>query len=273
MANDCVEHRKARLVAKGFHQQYGLDYSETFSPVLRPAIVHFVLSLAVRAGWSMRQLDMQSAFLHGDLTVAVFMVQPPGFIHPNYPNHVCKLRKAIYGLKQAPRAWFSKLSSKLLELDFVASHANSSLFTYICASLRIYFLVYVDDIVITGSNPSAIISLIATLRLSFPMKDLGQLHYFLGVEVHHSNSGILLSQHKYIEDLLKKTNMHSSKPLSILMATTGSLTALDGALFEYPTLYRSVVGSLQYLSFTRSDLAFAVNRVYQYKQTPRVPHW
>lgn len=199
-------------------------------------------------------------------------MQPPGFVHLEYPTHVCKLQKALYWLKQAPRAWFSKLSSRLLELGFTASQANSPLFTFIHPSLTINFLVYVDDIVIIGSNTTAIQTLISTLSSSFPFKDLGCLHYFLGVEVTYLTYGLLLSQCKYIGDLLKKTNMTLAKPVQTPMATIGSLFSQDGASFKDPTLYSSVVSSLQYLSFTQPDLSFAVNRVCQYMHSPCVPH-
>lgn len=170
LANGDVERRKARLVAKGFHQQHGLDYQETFGPVVKPSTVRLVISLAVQFGWTLHQLDIQNAFLHGDLVEDVFMAQPAGFVHLDYPLHVCKFQKALYGLKQAPRAWFSKLSSRLLELGFTASRADSSLFTYRRGALCIFFLVYVDDIVITGSCTAAIHSLISTLGTSFPVK-------------------------------------------------------------------------------------------------------
>ncbi|KAB1212300.1 Retrovirus-related Pol polyprotein from transposon TNT 1-94 [Morella rubra] len=272
-ADGSVEQRKVLFVTKGFHQQQGLDYQETFSPVVKPSTVWLIISLAVQVGWPLHQLDVQNAFLHEDLSDDVFMAQPSGFIHPDYPSHVCKLQKALYGLKQAPLSWFSKLSSRLLELGFSASHADSSLFTYIRPSLTMYFLVYVDDIVITGSNPQAIQTLISTLSSSFPIKDLGRLHYFLGVEVTHLRSGLLLSQRNYISDLLKKTNMLLAKPVHTPMATIGTLFVHFGEAFEDPSLHYSVLGSLQYLSFTRPDLSFAMNRVCQYMHSLRVPHW
>ena len=109
---------KARLVAKGFLQQYGLDYGETFSPVVKPATVRIVLALVVQNRWSLKQLDVSNAFLHGVLQEEVFMSQPQGYVDPDHLNYVCKLHKAIYGLKQAPRAWFGSFTSELFHLGF-----------------------------------------------------------------------------------------------------------------------------------------------------------
>jgi hypothetical protein len=109
---------KDRLVAKGFKQRYGIDYGDTFSPVVKTATIRFVLSLAVSQGWSLRQLDVSNAFLHGHLEEDVYMKQPPGYEDRNFPGYVCKLDKALYGLKQAPRAWYSTLSTKLQMLGF-----------------------------------------------------------------------------------------------------------------------------------------------------------
>jgi len=139
-ADGQIDRYKARLVVKGFKQRYGIDYEDTFSPVVKIATVRLVLSLAVTRGWCLRQLDVQNAFLHGVLEEEVYMKQPPGFENPRYPSFVCKLKKAIYGLKQAPRAWYSRLSSKLISLGFVSSKSDTSLFIYRKGSVEIYML-------------------------------------------------------------------------------------------------------------------------------------
>jgi len=232
--------------------------------VVKPTTIRTVLSLAFLAGWSLKQIDIHIAFLHGFLSDDVYMVQPPGFLHPSFPNHVCKLQKAIYGLKQAPRAWFSRLSNKLIHIGFVGSKVDTSLFIYRTKTVTIYLLIYVDDIIITASDSAAITELLKLLSVDFAVKELGDLHYFLGVEVNKVEAG-LLSQRRYILDLLKKTKMHEAKPISSPIASSSSLSAFSGDPMEDPTQYRIIVGSLQYLSLTGPDLGFAVNRVYQFR--------
>jgi hypothetical protein len=272
-ANGTIERYKARLVAKGFHQQPGVDYGETYSPVIKPTTVRTVLALAISAGWPIRQIDVNNAFLHGTISENVFMQQPPGFSHPQFPQHLCKLDKALYGLKQAPRAWFSRLSSRLIELGFHASKSDTSLFIFKSSGLTIFILIYVDDIIITSSKPSAIDDLITSLTHDFGIKDLGTLNLFLGIEVVGLSGGVLLSQQRFILDILKRTKMVDAKPVSSPMSSTTSLSAFDGVTFEDPMLYRSTVGALQYLCVTRPDIAFTVNKLSQFMHNPSITHW
>lgn len=191
--NGSIARLKARLVAKGFHQRPGIDYCETFSPVLKHATLRLVLSLAISQNWSLRQLDVNNAFLQGHLHENVFMSQPSGFANPEFPTHVCKLNKAIYSLRQASRAWYDELKSYLISLKFKPTISDSSLFLLKTSSSIILVLVYIDDIIVTGSSPAHISTFISHISTKFSLKDLGQLSYFLRIEFIPHTRGVLLS--------------------------------------------------------------------------------
>jgi hypothetical protein len=185
-----IDRYKARLVAKGFDQESGVDFTETFSPVVKTSTIRVILALAVQFNWSIRQLDVSNAFLHGHLLEEVYIVDS------QFPSHVCRLHKSLYGLKQALRAWFTRLSQTLLELGFVSSTVDSSLFVFHEGSVHLYFLIYVDDILFTGTSPSHITSVIAKLQQVFKLKDLGNLSFFLGIQAVRSSQSLHLRQAK-----------------------------------------------------------------------------
>jgi histone deacetylase 1/2 len=220
-------------------------------------------------------VDVSNAFLHGFLSEDVYMQQPPGFEDAQYPTHVCKLQRAIYGLKQSPRAWYARLSARLLQLGFVPSRADTSLFIFNQAGVQVFMLVYVDDIVIAGSTPAAVEGLVRSLSNTFPIKDLGTLEYFLGLEASYNSGGMTLMQRKYALDLLHRVNMENCKSTSTPLVTTERLARDTGALLgtDDSFRYRSVVGSLQYLTLTRPDISFAVNKVCQFLSQPTEVHW
>ncbi|CAM8971397.1 unnamed protein product [Rhodiola kirilowii] len=267
-----VERYKARLVAKGFHQQYGIEYGETYSPVVKPATIRTVLCLAVSRNWPLRQLDVKNAFLHGFLQEDVYMSQPPGFIDPSRPTHVCKLLKSIYGLKQAPRIWFERMSHFLLAVGFRLSKADSSLFIYRHGGHTIFFLLYVDDIVVTADSEDLLLRFINMLSNGFDIKDLGPLHYFLGLQVISQADGLHINQLKYAHDILAKYDLLQSQPVSTPMTTKSPLNSTDGTLLDNPTIFREMIGSLQYLTITRPDIAYSVNFISQFMSQPRTPH-
>jgi histone deacetylase 1/2 len=262
-------------VARGFTQQHGIDYGDTFSPVVKPATVRLVLSLAISRGWCLHQVDVSNAFLHGFLSEDVYMQQPPGFEDARYPSYVCKLQRSIYGLKQSPRAWYARLSQRLHELGFVSSKADTSLFIFSRDGVQIYMLVYVDDIVIAGSTPEVVDRLVRSLMDTFPIKDLGKLDYFLGLEASYNSGGMMLTQRKYALDLLHRVNMENCKSTSTPLSTSESLSRVSGTMLgsEDSFRYRSVVGGLQYLTLTRPDISFAVNKVCQFLSQPTDVHW
>jgi hypothetical protein len=220
-------------------------------------------------------LDVQNAFLHGILEEEVYMRQPPGFVDPARPQHLCRLVKALYGLKQAPRAWHARLGAALRAHGFVPSTANTSLFILQRPQLTMYLLVYVDDIILVSSSVAATDRLIVALGSEFALKDLGKLHYFLGLEVTYPGDGLALSQQKYSQDLLRRAGMLDCKAAITPMSSTEILSVDGGTLLsaDDATEYRRIVGGLQYLTITRPDVSYAVNRVCQYLHAPRDTHW
>ena len=209
----------------------------------------------------------------GTLTDEVYMEQPQGFVDADRPHHVCRLREAIYGLKQAPRAWYIELKTFLIGSGFCNSASDTSLFILKKGQSVVYILVYVDDILVTGNDSALVTQTLNALASRFSVKDDEELHYFLGIEAHRGTAGLHLSQKRYILDLLDRTKMMGSKPVATPMATSPKLSLHTGIRLSDPAEYRSVVGSLQYLAFTRPDISFSVNRLSQFMHSPAMDHW
>ena len=211
-------------------------------------------------------MDVKNAFLNGDLSEEVYMQPSPNLSVES--NKVCHLRRALYGLKQAPRAWFSKFSSTIFCLGYMANHYDSALFLYRTDKGTILLLLYMDDMIITGDNLSGIQELKDFLSQQFEMKDLGHLSYFLGLEITHSIDGLYISQAKYASELLSRARVTNSKTVDTPVEFNAHLTPLRGKPLSNPSLYRRLVGSLVYLTVTRPDIFYAVHQVSQYLFTP-----
>jgi len=244
---------KARWVVHGCSQQAGVDYGETFSPVIKPATIRTVLSLAVSEDWPIHQVDVKNAFLHGTLTETILAQQPSGFVDPPYPKHVCRLNKSLYGLKQAPRTWFLRFTNFLFTMGFHASKSDPSLFIQNTAGRIAYLLLYVDDIILTANSMALLTSIINSLCCEFSMSDLGPLQHFLGINVTRTADGMFLSQDQYATDILEHAKMVNCNPSNTPIDTKQKPSAQTGKPVLDATEYRSLAGALQYLTLTRPD--------------------
>nr|XP_020167236.1 uncharacterized mitochondrial protein AtMg00810-like [Aegilops tauschii subsp. strangulata] len=239
-----LERYKDRWVVRGFRQRAGMDFTDTFAPDVKPGTIRVVLQLAVSRAWPVHQLDVSNAFLHGHLVERVFCEQPTSFIDAEHPDFVCLLSRSLYGLKQAPQG-----------VD--------------TADL----LLYVDDIILTAFAPDLLQRLTARLRNEFALKDLGPLHYFLGIEVVRRTDVFFLHQQKYAHELLERAGMLNCKSAPTPVDMKAKVSALEGSLASDGAFYHSIVGALQYLTLTRPDLQYAVQQVCLHMHAPRDSHW
>jgi hypothetical protein len=256
-ADGTFDRYKARWILQGFTQRPGVNYDKTFSPVVKPATVRTVLTTAVSHNWPIQQLDVKNVFLHGTFTETVYCCQPTGFADPAHPDLVCHLRKSLYGLKQAPRAWYSQFASYLIKLGFIEAKSDTSLFIFRCGSDTVYLLLYVDDIISTASSTELLRRTIFALQREFAMKDLGPLHHFLGITDERRPDGLFLHQCTYTLDTVKRAIMADCNPCTTPVDLQAKLTDDSGPVANTSQFW-SIVGALQYLTFTWSDIAYVV---------------
>ncbi|XP_055800342.1 uncharacterized mitochondrial protein AtMg00810-like [Solanum dulcamara] len=272
ITNGSFEHYKARLIGNRNTKQQDIDCDETFSLVVKPSTIRAVLRISLSKSWPIHQMDVKNAFLHGRLSETVYMHQLMGFHSKQFPDYVFLLKKSLYGLKQAHRAWYQRFADFVATIGFSHSKSDHSLFVYKNGSAIAYILLYVDDIILTASFDHLRKHIMALLSSEFAMKDLGHLSFFLGIVVTHNTHGIFLSQTQYATKIIERARMSNCSPCPTLVDTKSKLSATADTMYDDPTKYRSLAGALQYLTFTRPDILYAVQQVCLHMHAPTNEH-
>ncbi|GJV32254.1 retrovirus-related pol polyprotein from transposon TNT 1-94 [Tanacetum coccineum] len=270
-AENIVVRNKSRLVAKGYRQEEGIDFEESFAHVARLEAVRMFIAYATHKNITIFQMDVKTAFLNGPLKEKVYVSQPKGFIDPEFPNHVYRLKKSIICLKQAPCAWYDKLSSFLIEHGFTKGIVDPTLFTRRHGKDILLVQVYVDDIIFGSTNLYFSKCFANLMKNNFEMSMMGELKFFLGLQVHQSSRGIFISQSQYAIELLKKHGLDEC----VFISTPMAIERLDADLQGTPTdqtTYCRMIGGLMYLTASRPDIAFTTFICARYQARPTVKH-
>ncbi|GJT18542.1 putative ribonuclease H-like domain-containing protein [Tanacetum coccineum] len=263
---------KARLVAKGYRQEEGIDFEESFAPVARIEAIRIFIANAASKNMTIYQMDVKTTFLNGELKEEVYVSQPEGFIDPDHPTHVYRLKKALYGLKQAPRAWYDTLSRFLLDNKFSKGAVDPTLFTQKTGKHILLVQIYVDDIIFASTDPKACDIFSNEMSSKFQMSMMGQMSFFLGLQVSQNPGGIFINQSKFALEILKKFGMDSCDPVDTPMVDRLKLDEDPLGIPVDQTRFRSMVGSLMYLTASRPDLVFAVCMCARYQASPTKKH-
>lgn len=269
--NGTIDRYKARLVIRGFTQQYGIDYEETFSPVVKFTSIRSILSMAAMNKMMLKQFDIKTAFLYGDLNENIFMKQPVGY--DDNSGRVCKLKKSLYGLKQASRCWNQKFTSFIQQFDFKASNSDPCVFIRHKGNIKMIIAIYVDDGLIAANDKNEIDLVISYLKNNFEVKVL-DVKCFLGIQVEQFEDGsIRIYQEAYAKKILQRFNMTDCKTVSTPADCGQNLGDFcdDETDTNFP--YREAIGSLMYLAIgTRPDICYAVGVVSRYMEQPSTVH-
>ncbi|KAI3771975.1 hypothetical protein L6452_03148 [Arctium lappa] len=254
------------VLQNGYTQEEGIDYEEVFAPVARIEAIRLFLAYASFMKFKVYQMDVKSAFLYDKIEEEVYVCQPPGFENPKYPDRVYKLKKALYGLHQAPRAWYDTLSTYLLENGFERGIIDKTLFIQRKKKDILLVQIYVDDIIFGSTKDQLCRDFEELMHKRFKMSSMGELTFFLGLQVKQQHDGIFISQTKYVQDILTKFGFSDSKPASTPMETHKQITVdLNGEDVDVHH-YRSMIGSLMYLTASRPDIIYL-------KGQPRLGLW
>ncbi|GJR57278.1 retrovirus-related pol polyprotein from transposon TNT 1-94 [Tanacetum coccineum] len=270
--NGIVSRNKARLVAQGYNQQEGIDYDETYAPVARLESIRILLAYACALDFKLFQMDVKSAFLNGFINEEVYVAQPPGFIDFEKPDHVYKLKKALYGLKQAPKAWYDRLKAFLIKHEYKMGMVDNTLFTKKKSSNLIIVQIYVDDIIFGSTCQDMCDEFAKIMHDEFEMSMMGELNFFLGLQIKQMEDGIFFNQSKYIKEMLKKFSLEESKPIKTPMSSNTKLTKDEECESVDSTKYRGMIGSLLYLTASRPDIMFSVCLCARFQEAPKTSH-
>jgi hypothetical protein len=273
-ADGTIDKYKARLVARGFKQKFGIDYLETFAPVFKYSTLRLVIAIAKLLGWSLEQLDVVTAFLYGKMKELVYIRIPEGMVLDG--DFDClELLKSIYGLKQASRVWNTTFDEFVRSIGFQVSEFDPCLYIKCINGECILLLVYVDDVIVTGSSTEAIINVKTQLKERFEMTDSGACKFVLGIElVDNADGSVTLCQRRYIDDILKRFGMEDCKPVATPVDISAKIHDDEDASPPADVPYREAVGALMHLMCaTRPDIAFAVGMVSRFMESPKDIHW
>ena len=270
--NGIIVRNKARLVAKGYNQEEGIDYDETYAPVARLEAIRMLLAFASSYDFKLFQMDVKSAFLNGFIQEEVYVEQPPGFENFEKPNYVYKLKKALYGLKQAPRAWYERLSKFLLEKGFKRGKVDTTLFILIKNKNILLVQIYVDDIIFGSTNETLCKYFSDLMQSEFEMSMMGELNFFLGLQIKQAKEGTFVSQSKFCKELLKRFGMDNAKAMDTPMSTSCYLDKDEKGKEIEVKKYRGMIGSLLYLTASRPDIMFSVCMCARYQANPKESH-
>ncbi|KAL0548827.1 hypothetical protein IC582_013303 [Cucumis melo] len=268
----CVTKNKARLVAQGYTQVESVDFDETFALVARLEAIRLLLGISCIQKFKLYQMDVKSVFLNGYLNEEVYVAQPKCFVDSEHPKHVYKLNKALYGLKQAPRAWYDRLTVYLRGRGYSRGEIDKTLFIHRKSDQLLVAQIYVDDIIFGGFPQDLVNNFINIMQSEFEMSMVGVLSCFLGLQIKQKNDDIFISQEKYARNMVKKFGLEQARNKRTPAATYVKLAKdTEGAEVDHK-LYKSIVGSLLYLTTSRPDIAYTVGICACYQADPRITH-
>ncbi|GJY02320.1 retrovirus-related pol polyprotein from transposon TNT 1-94 [Tanacetum coccineum] len=271
--NGVVSRNKARLVAQGYNQQEGIDFDKTYAPVARLESIRILLAYACAHDFKLFQMDVKSAFLNGFINEEVYVAQPPGFVDFKKPYHVFKLKKALYGLKQAPKAWYDHLKSFLLDHKYTMGLVDNTLFTKKKDSHIIIVQIYVDDIIFGSTCQDLCDDFSKIMHDEFEMSMMGELNFFLGLQIKQLEDGIFFNQSKYVKEMLKKFGLENAKSIKTPMSSETKLTRDEEGDSIDDTKYHGMIGSLLYLTASHPDIMFSVCLYARFQEAPKTSHF